>query len=58
MLQWFITFPEFAEFTEFNESSALFRKNSDVDTYICHISQILCINLGQIISLYETDEFS
>ena len=28
MLQWFIIFPEFAEFTEFNESSVPFRKNS------------------------------
>ena len=28
MLQWFISFPEFAEFTEFNGSSSLLRKNS------------------------------
>ena len=28
MLQWFIRFPEFAEFTEFKESSVPFRKNS------------------------------
>ena len=28
MLQWFIKFPEFTEITEFNESSAPFRKNS------------------------------
>ena len=27
MLQWFIRFPEFTQFTEFNESSAPFRKN-------------------------------
>ena len=32
MLQWFIRFPEFAEITEFNESSAPFRKNSNVVT--------------------------
>ena len=30
MLQWFIRFPEFAEFTKFNEIFALFRKNSNV----------------------------
>ena len=30
MLQWFIKFPKFAESTEFNESSAPFRKNSSV----------------------------
>ena len=30
MLQWFIRFPEFAEFTEFNKSSAPFMKNSIV----------------------------
>ena len=30
MLQWFIRFPEFNEITEFNESSAPFRKNSIV----------------------------
>ena len=29
MLQWFIRFPEFAKFTEVNESSASFRKNSN-----------------------------
>ena len=29
MLQWLIRFPEFVEFTEFNESSAPFRKNSN-----------------------------
>ena len=29
MLQWFIRFPEFAEITEFNESYAPFRKNSN-----------------------------
>ena len=29
MLQWFIRFPKFAEFTEFNKISASFRKNSD-----------------------------
>ena len=28
MLQWFIRFPEFAEFIEFNESSDPFRENS------------------------------
>ena len=28
MLQWFIRFPELAELTEFNESSASFRENS------------------------------
>ena len=26
MLEWFIRFPEFAEFTEFNKNSAPFRK--------------------------------
>ena len=30
MLQWFIRFPEFAEFTEFNDSFVPFRKNSIV----------------------------
>ena len=30
MLRWFIRFIEFAEITEFNESSAPFRKNSNV----------------------------
>ena len=32
MLQWFIRFPEFAEITEFNESSAPFSKNSNVNS--------------------------
>ena len=31
MLQWFISFPELAEFTEFNESSVPFRKISNVN---------------------------
>ena len=34
MLQWFISFPEFAEFTEFNESATLFRKNSNVSEHL------------------------
>ena len=34
MFQWFIRFPEFSEITEFNESSASFRKNSTVFSFI------------------------
>ena len=30
MLQWFIRFPEFAETTEFNDSSAQYKKDSNV----------------------------
>ena len=30
MLQWFIRSPQFAEFTEFTESSTAFKKNSNV----------------------------
>ena len=28
MIQWFINFPEFTDFIEFNENSAPFKKNS------------------------------
>ena len=34
MLQWFVRINEFAEFTEFNDSSAPFRKNSNVPEII------------------------
>ena len=34
MLQWFIGFPEFAEITEFNESSAPSRKISNIALFL------------------------
>ena len=47
MLHWFIRFPEFAEFTELNESSAPFRKNSIVLKGVFHevlfIVELFCV---------------
>ena len=56
-VQWFISFPEFTEITEFNKSSAPFRKNSIIKIG-CQMNPIL-INPQKVIAhpVRDTDTY-
>ena len=57
MLQWFIKFPELAEFTEFNKSSAPFRKNSNIaDLVLAEQSEVYPLMSSPISNLLTNEE--